>query len=94
MGEVGPLGKPILEVAQWVVGLHRSGIIKLFDIPHFRHGKNVGLCVKKLLARVHGGILWMDKLVPIDMYLIANIKRFITSGVKPEDYLDNKSRDK
>jgi hypothetical protein len=93
-GEVGPLGKPILEPAQWVTGLYNSGIMNLLDIPHFGRGKNVGLCVKQLLARVHGGILWMDRLVPIDVDLIAKITGFPTSGVNPEDYLDNKSRDK
>jgi hypothetical protein len=34
----------------------------------------------------------MDRLVPIDMDLIAKITGFPTSGVKPEDYLDNKSK--
>jgi hypothetical protein len=36
--------------------------------------------VKKLFARVHGGIMWMDMLVPIDLNLIANITVFPTSG--------------
>jgi hypothetical protein len=93
-GEVGPLGKPILELAKWITGLYNSGIVNLLDIPHFGHGKNVGLCVKQLLARVHGGILWMDNLVPIDVYLIANITGFPTNGINPEDYLENKAKDK
>jgi hypothetical protein len=59
--------------AQWVTSLYNSGVMNLLDIPHFGHGKNVGLCVKQLLARVHGGILWMDKVVPIDVDLIAKI---------------------
>jgi hypothetical protein len=67
---------------------------EFLDIPHFRCSKNVGLCVKKLLAMVHGGILWMDRMDPIDVYLIDMITRFPTSGVNPEDYLDNKARDK
>jgi hypothetical protein len=50
--------------------------------------------VKQLLARVHGGILWMDRSVPIDVDLIAKITGFPTNGVKPEDYLENKERDK
>jgi hypothetical protein len=66
----------------------------MLDILHFGHGKNVGLCAKQLLARVHGGILWMDRTGPIDVDLIAKIIGFPTSGVKLEDYLDNKARDK
>jgi hypothetical protein len=82
-GEVRPLGKPILEPVQWITGLYNSGIMNLLDIPHFGRGKNVGLCVKQLLARVHGGILWMEKPVPIDVDRIANITGFPTNVVKP-----------
>jgi len=63
-GEVGPLGKPILEPAQSVIGLYNSGVKNLLDILHFWHGKNVGLCMKKLFSMVHGGIMWMDRSVP------------------------------
>jgi hypothetical protein len=93
-GEVGPLGKPILEPTQWITGLYSSGIMNLFDIPHFGHGKNMGLCVKQILARVHGGILQMDIPVPIYVYLINNIVGFPTNSVNPKDYLDNKAKDK
>jgi hypothetical protein len=34
------------------------------------------------------------QVVPIDVDLIAKITGFLPSGVKPEDYLDNKARDK
>jgi hypothetical protein len=44
--EIGPLGRPILDVAQWIKGLYNSGIMNLLDIPHFGCSKNVGLCVK------------------------------------------------
>jgi hypothetical protein len=50
-GEIGPLGRPILEPAQWITGLYNSGIMNLLDIPHFRHGKNVGLCVKQVIGQ-------------------------------------------
>jgi hypothetical protein len=79
-GEVGPLGKPILELVQWVTGLYNSGIMNLLDIPHFGRGKNVGLCVKQLLAKVHGGILWMDKTIPIYVDLIVKITWFPITG--------------
>jgi hypothetical protein len=80
-GEVGHLGKPILEPAQWIQGLYNSGIMNLLDIPHFGRRKNAGLCVKKLLTRAHGGILWMDRSVPIYVDIIANIIGFPTSAV-------------
>jgi hypothetical protein len=64
-------GVPILEPKQWIAGLYNTGIMNLLEIPHFGWGKDVNNCVKQLLALVHGGILWMDRLVSIDVDLIA-----------------------
>jgi hypothetical protein len=36
----------------------------------------------------------MDRLVPIDISLISNITGFPTSGAQPEEYLENKAREK
>jgi hypothetical protein len=44
--------------------------MNLLEIPHFGRGKDVNACVKQLLELVHGGILWMDMLVSIDVDLI------------------------
>jgi hypothetical protein len=49
--------------------------MNLLDIPHFGHGKHINGCVKQLLERVHGGILWMDRPVPINVDLITTITR-------------------
>jgi len=68
--------------------------MNLLHIPHFGHSKNVGLCVNKLLANVHRGILWMDRLVHIDVSLISKIIGFPTFGAQPEEYLDNKVHEK
>jgi hypothetical protein len=69
-------------------------MMNLLDISHFGCGKNVGLCVKQLLAKVHGGILLIDRLVPINMNLIDKIIGFPTNREQQEDYLDNKNIDK
>jgi hypothetical protein len=45
--------------------------MNLLEIPHFETWKDVNSYVKQLLFLVHGGILWMDKKVSIDVYLIA-----------------------
>jgi hypothetical protein len=70
-GEIGPLGKPIMEPVQWIIGLYNSRAMNLLDIPHFGRCKNVGIFIKKLLARVHGDILWMDRPLQLDVALIA-----------------------
>jgi hypothetical protein len=93
-GEIGPLGRPVLEPVQWITGMYNSGIMNLLDIPHFGCGKNVGLCIKKLVSRVHGGILWMDKPVQIDVALISKITGFPTFGAQPKNFLENKVHEK
>ena len=67
----GPSGVPLLEPVQWILGLYNTDIMNLLDIPHFGHGKHINKCVKQLLARVHRGIFWMDRPVPINADLIA-----------------------
>jgi hypothetical protein len=68
--------------------------MNLLEIPHFGRGKDVNACVKQLLAWVHGGILWMDRPVSIDVDLIVEITGLPTDGEKPEQYLDDKTKEK
>jgi hypothetical protein len=66
--------------------------MKLLDIPHFGRGKHINGCVKQLLERVHGGILWMNRRVPINVDLIATIIGLPRDGENPEQYLDDKTK--
>jgi len=66
-----PSEYPIVEPKQWIPGLYNTIIMNLLEIPHFGRGKDVNSCVKQLLTLVHGGILWMDRLVSIDVELIT-----------------------
>jgi hypothetical protein len=90
----GPSGDPILEPKQWISSLYNTGIMNLLDIPHFGRGKDVNACVKPFLALVHGGILWMERSVSIYVDLIANITGLPTDGEKPEEYPDDKTKEK
>jgi hypothetical protein len=67
----GPLGDLVLQPKQWIAGLVNIGILNLLEIPHFGRGKDVNNCVKQLLAVLHGGFLWMDRSVSIDVELIS-----------------------
>jgi hypothetical protein len=73
-------GVPILEPKKWIAGLYNICIMNLLEITHFRRGKDVNACVKKLLTLVHWGVLWMEILVSIDVYLITEITSFPTDG--------------
>jgi hypothetical protein len=89
-----PSGDPILEPKEWIMGLYNTIIMNLLDITHFGRGKDVNACVKQLLALVHGGILWMDRHVSIDVELIAEIMGLPIDGAKPEKYMAEKTKEK
>jgi hypothetical protein len=90
----GPSGAPLLEPTQWILGLYNTRIMNLLDISHFGHGKHINGCVKKLLERMHGEILWMDKSIPINLDLIITIMGIHIHGEKPEKYLEEKMKEK
>jgi hypothetical protein len=68
--------------------------MNLIVILHFGRGKHINGCVKQLLAMVHGGILWMDRPVPINVDLIAKITGIPMDGEKPKRYLEDKTKAK
>jgi hypothetical protein len=90
----GPSGVPLLDLAQWILELYNNDIMKLLDIPYFRRGKQINECVKQLLTRVHKGILWMDRPVPINVYLIVEITGIPMDGEKTKQCLEDKTKAK
>jgi hypothetical protein len=54
----------------------------------------VNNCVKQLLAVLHGGFLWLDEPVSIDVELISFITGLPSNGEKPTQYLDDKTKEK
>jgi hypothetical protein len=88
------VGEPIHQPLQWETGLEKTRILGLFDLPHFGRGQYATACFKQLLAVTHGGDIWLDKLVSVDVELIANITGLPSRGMDPMQFLDNKSREK
>lgn len=72
-----------LQFQQWALGLETSKITNLMDIPHFGHNMKITYCVKSLLSCVHGGYLWLDPKVSIDVELIHYITRLLMDGEDP-----------
>jgi hypothetical protein len=69
-----------VEAQEWASGLEKERILKLFKIPHFRRSNEINACVKVFLSCIHGGTLWLDPLVSIDMTLIVRITRLSKAG--------------
>jgi hypothetical protein len=79
----GPSGAPLLEPMKWILGLYNMVIMNLLDLLHFGHSKHINGCIKQLLTRVHGGIIWMDRLMLINVDLIAAIIGLPIDGENP-----------
>jgi hypothetical protein len=58
----------------WEIGLDKSGILNLLEVPHFGCILEINACVKLLLSSIHGGTLWLDPQVSTDTTLIVWIK--------------------
>jgi hypothetical protein len=80
---IGPFGEPINQPVQWAAGLAKNGILGLLDLPHFGRGQYANNCVKQLMAVTHGGYLWLEQLVSIDVELITYITGLPSRGEDP-----------
>jgi hypothetical protein len=79
---------------RWEIGLEKTWILGLLDLPHFGRGEYARGWVKQLLEVTHGGDIWLDKLVLIDVEIIANITGFPSRGMDPMQFMDDKAKEK
>jgi hypothetical protein len=70
----------------WTVDIARSTILNVMKIPHFGTHQEVNACVKLLLYFYHGGYLWLDRCITIDLVLIHQITGWRMQGPDPQDF--------
>jgi hypothetical protein len=63
--------------------LANTSILNLLEIPHCGRGKEARNCVKKFMVVLHGGLLWLEDLISIDIELIPFITGLPTMGESP-----------
>jgi hypothetical protein len=86
--------EPINQPPQWATGLDKKGILGLLDLPHFGRGQYTNSCVKQLMTIIHGGDIWLDKLILIDVEIIVHITGFPSWGMNLVQFLDEKTKEK
>jgi hypothetical protein len=74
--------------------MEKTSILNLFYILHFGRSADINICVKLLLSCVHGGFLWLDRPVSIDMELIVCITGLSSKGEDPLPFFTEKSKEK
>jgi hypothetical protein len=62
-------------------------------IFHFPHHEEVNACIKLLLLCYHGGYLWLDKIITVDLALIYQIIGLILKGPDPQQFYPGKTSD-
>jgi len=84
----------LLEPHSWEVGIDKSGILNLLEIPHFGQSLEIKLCSKMLLSCFHRGNFWIEPLVSIDTQIIVRIITLLKLGEDPTKLFTNKVGDK
>jgi hypothetical protein len=79
---------------QCMMNLAQSTLLNVMNIPHFGRHQEVNACVKLLLASYHGGYLWLNKCIMIDLTLINQITRLSMQGLDLQDYFPGKTMDR
>jgi hypothetical protein len=78
---------------QWTMNLAQSTLLNVMKIHHFGRHKEVNVCIKLLLSCYHGGYLWLNHRIIVDLTLINQITRLSMKGPDPQDFYPRKTSD-
>jgi hypothetical protein len=76
----------------WTMDIARSTILNMMKIPHFGRHQEINVCVKILLLCFHGGYMWLDRCITIDLTL-HRITGLSMQGPDPQDFYLGKTTD-
>ena len=76
---------------EWARGLDKAGLLSLMYMSHFFFTTKVNDYVKHLLVSFHGGCLWLNQNIPMDVELIEPIFWIPLAGVEPTQFLLEKN---
>jgi hypothetical protein len=78
----------------WTMDLTQSIVLNVIKILHFGRHQEVNTCVKLLLSCFHGGYLWLDRCITVDLALIHRITRLSMQGPNLQDFYLGKVADR
>jgi hypothetical protein len=78
--------KPNIIPQLWTMDIARSTILNVMKIPLFGRHQEVNTCVKILLLCFHGGYLWLDIHIIIELAPVHRITRLSMQGPNPQDF--------
>jgi hypothetical protein len=86
--------KPKIVPQPWIKEIVRSMILNVMKIPHLDRHQEVNTCVKLLLSCYHGGYLWLDRCITVDLTLIHLITGLSMQGPDPHQFYPGKTSDR
>jgi len=83
--------KPHIVSQPWIKELAQSTILNVIKIPHFSLHQEFNACIKRLLSCYHGGYLWLNRHVIMDLTLIHLITGLSMRGPDPQRFYPGKA---
>jgi hypothetical protein len=78
----------------WRQNLAQSTFLNVMKIPHFGRHQEVNTYVKLLLSSYHGGYLWLNRRITVDLTLINHITGLSMQCPNPQDFYLGKTSDR
>jgi hypothetical protein len=75
----------------WTMNLTQYTLLNVMKIPHFGRHQEVNACVKILLSCYHGGYIWLDRCITVDLTSIHRITGLSMQGPDPQDFYPGKA---
>jgi hypothetical protein len=91
---IGTFDESINQPVQWASGLAKNKILGLLEFPHFGRGQYANNYIKKLMEVTHGGSLWLEQIISIDIELIAYTTGLPSWREDPTQFLEDKTKEK
>ena len=79
---------------EWDHDFDMSKILYLMHLPNFFQNKKVNIFVNQLLVCFHGGCLWLDTKVSVNVHLVSSIIGLPKVGFDPTQFFVGKNPDK
>jgi hypothetical protein len=86
--------KPKIVPQPWIKEIAWSTILNIMKIPHFDRHQEVNACAKILLSCFHGGYLWLDRRITVDLMLIHLIIGLSMQGPDTRKFYPGKTSDR
>jgi hypothetical protein len=85
---------PKIVPQQWTHNLMQPTLLNVMKIPHFGRNREVNACIRLLFSCYHGGYLWLDRQITVNLILINQITGLSMQGPDLQEFYPGKIADR